>query len=66
MSAHSRATVAAQAAIGYTQYFTRVPAYLVVMHLTGATALWIAVLLYNLGLFVHPAPAPCSHQNQHS
>jgi hypothetical protein len=26
------------------------------MHLAGATALWIAVLRYNLGLFVRPAP----------
>jgi cytochrome c oxidase assembly protein subunit 15 len=48
--------IAAQAAIGYTQYFTRVPAALVAMHLAGATALWIAILRYNVGLFVHPAP----------
>jgi cytochrome c oxidase assembly protein subunit 15 len=48
--------IAAQAAIGYTQYFTRVPAALVAVHLAGATVLWIAVLRYNLGLFVHPAP----------
>jgi cytochrome c oxidase assembly protein subunit 15 len=50
--------IAAQAAIGYTQYFTRVPAGLVAAHLAGATVLWIAVLRYNLGLFVHPAPVP--------
>jgi cytochrome c oxidase assembly protein subunit 15 len=50
--------IAAQAAIGYTQYFTRVPAALVAMHLAGATVLWIAVLRYNLGLFVRPAPVP--------
>lgn len=50
--------MAAQAAVGYTQYFTRVPAALVAAHLAGATALWIAVLRYNLGLSVHPAPAP--------
>ena len=52
------AVIGVQAAIGYTQYFTRVPAVLVAMHLAGATALWIAILRYNLGLFVHPAPAP--------
>jgi cytochrome c oxidase assembly protein subunit 15 len=52
------AVIAAQAAIGYTQYFLRVPAALVALHLAGATALWIAVLRYNLGLFVRPAPAP--------
>jgi cytochrome c oxidase assembly protein subunit 15 len=50
--------IAAQAAIGYTQYFTRVPAGLVAAHLAGATVLWIAVLRYNLGLFIHPAPPP--------
>jgi cytochrome c oxidase assembly protein subunit 15 len=50
--------IAAQAAIGYTQYFTRVPSVLVAMHLAGATVLWITVLRYNLGLFAHPAPAP--------
>jgi cytochrome c oxidase assembly protein subunit 15 len=50
--------IAAQATIGYTQYFTRVPAGLVAAHLAGATVLWIAVLRYNLGLFVHPAPVP--------
>jgi cytochrome c oxidase assembly protein subunit 15 len=45
----------AQAAIGYTQYFTRVPALLVGFHVAGATALWIAVLAYYLGLFARPA-----------
>jgi heme a synthase len=52
------AVIAAQAAIGYTQYFTRVPAVLVGLHIAGATALWIVVLWYNLGLFERPAPAP--------
>jgi heme a synthase len=41
----------AQAAIGYTQYFTGVPVLLVGFHLVGATALWITVLGFHLGLF---------------
>ena len=47
----------AQAAVGYTQYFTNVPALLVGIHVTGATALWIAVLTFHLGLFAwRPEP----------
>ncbi|HEX6567829.1 MAG TPA: COX15/CtaA family protein [Acidimicrobiales bacterium] len=34
----------AQAAIGYWQYFTGVPALLVAFHVLGATLVWIAVL----------------------
>jgi heme a synthase len=41
----------AQAAVGYTQYFTDVPPLLVGIHVAGATAMWIAVLSYHLGLF---------------
>jgi cytochrome c oxidase assembly protein subunit 15 len=40
----------AQAAIGYTQYFTDVPALLVGFHIAGATAVWIATLWFHLGL----------------
>jgi cytochrome c oxidase assembly protein subunit 15 len=32
-----------QAAVGYTQYFTDVPVFLVGAHIIGATAFWIAV-----------------------
>lgn len=39
-----------QGAIGYLQYFTDVPAALVAIHIGGATALWIAVLRFRLGL----------------
>ena len=42
---------ASQAAVGYTQYFTDVPALLVGVHIAGATALWISVLTFHLGLF---------------
>jgi heme a synthase len=41
----------AQAAIGYTQYLTDVPALLVGLHIVGATTLWITVLSFHLGLF---------------
>ncbi len=49
----------AQAAIGYTQYFTGVPVLLVGIHIAGATAVWIAVLRFHLRRFtpVH-AEAP--------
>jgi cytochrome c oxidase assembly protein subunit 15 len=47
----------AQAAIGYIQYFNGTPALLVGFHIAGATALWVAVLWYYLGLFVRPVEA---------
>jgi cytochrome c oxidase assembly protein subunit 15 len=34
--------LAAQAVIGYTQYFTGLPAWLVLLHMTGACLTWIA------------------------
>jgi heme a synthase len=49
----------AQAAIGYWQYFTGVPALLVAFHVLGAALTWIAVLRVWLSLSVPvPAPAP--------
>jgi cytochrome c oxidase assembly protein subunit 15 len=51
------ATIVAQAAIGYAQYFTGVPALLVGIHLAGATAVWVAVLHFHLGLFERRPPA---------
>ena len=42
------AVVVAQAALGYVQYFTGVPALLVGFHIAGATAVWIAVLRLHL------------------
>jgi cytochrome c oxidase assembly protein subunit 15 len=44
------AVLVAQAAVGYAQYFTGVPALLVGIHIAGATAVWVAVLRFNLGL----------------
>lgn len=50
------AVLCAQGAVGYIQYFNNVPAALVAVHIGGATALWVAVVRYRLGL-VAPAAA---------
>ena len=42
------AVVVAQAAVGYVQYLTEVPALLVGVHIVGALAVWIAVVRLNL------------------
>ncbi|HEX3622426.1 MAG TPA: COX15/CtaA family protein [Acidimicrobiales bacterium] len=42
----------AQAALGYVQYFTGVPAVLVGFHIAGAAAVWIAVLRFHLAFSV--------------
>ena len=47
-----------QAAIGYIQYFNDIPALLVGLHIAGATALWVAVVWFYLGLFTRPAEEP--------
>jgi cytochrome c oxidase assembly protein subunit 15 len=44
------AILLAQAAVGYAQYFTGVPALLVGIHIAGATAVWVAALRFNLAL----------------
>ena len=46
------AVLVAQAAIGYVQYFTGVPAVLVGFHVAGATAVWVAVLRLHLAFSV--------------
>jgi cytochrome c oxidase assembly protein subunit 15 len=48
----------AQAAVGYVQYFTRLPALLVGVHVAGATAVWIGVLRLDLAAVAAPSPAP--------
>ncbi|HEV8628522.1 MAG TPA: COX15/CtaA family protein [Acidimicrobiia bacterium] len=52
------AVLCAQGAIGYIQYFTNVPAPLVAVHIAGATALWVAVLRFRLGLVSPTVTAP--------
>lgn len=44
------AVAIAQSALGYTQYLTGVPALLVGLHILGATAVWMAVLRWHIGL----------------
>jgi cytochrome c oxidase assembly protein subunit 15 len=48
-----------QAAVGYTQYFTGVPALLVGVHVLGAALVWTAVVRVYLSLS-EPAPAPAA------
>jgi cytochrome c oxidase assembly protein subunit 15 len=52
------AVLCAQGAVGYIQYFSNVPALLVAIHIGGATALWVAVLRFRLGLVTAPANVP--------
>jgi len=44
----------AQAAVGYTQYFTHLPPLLVELHVLGATSLVIGVTQFLLVLSGHP------------
>jgi cytochrome c oxidase assembly protein subunit 15 len=48
------AAIVVQGAIGYTQYFNGVPPSLVGLHVAGSVVVWIAVLMFELGMFVHP------------
>ena len=43
--------VVAQGAIGYIQYFNDIPAFLVGVHVAGATAVWAATMVLSLGMF---------------
>ena len=45
------AVLVAQAAVGYSQYLTGDPVLLVGIHITGATAVVVAMLAFNLGLY---------------
>ena len=50
----------AQAAIGYWQYFSGIPALLVAFHVLGATLVWIAVLRVWLSLHAPVAATPAA------
>jgi heme a synthase len=50
--------VVAQGALGYTQYFLGVPPALVLLHVAGALAVWVATVRFHLGLFAHPRTTP--------
>lgn len=52
------ATMAAQAAVGYTQYLNGDPVALVAVHVAGASLVVVAVLRFYFGLWEHPAPLP--------
>jgi cytochrome c oxidase assembly protein subunit 15 len=47
----------AQGAVGYTQYFTHLPALLVEVHVIGATVLVIGMIQFFLALTTHPREA---------
>jgi len=49
------AVLAAQAVVGYAQYFSHLPAWLVEIHILGATSLVIGTLQFVLTLTHHPA-----------
>lgn len=48
------ATILIQGAIGYIQYFTGVPPWLVLAHIAGSVAVFIAVLWFDLSLVARP------------
>lgn len=51
------AVMAVQGVIGYTQFFTHLPAVLVGIHVFGASMVWVAVLWFHHGLADHrPEP----------
>ena len=52
------AVLIAQAAVGYTQYFTHLPAALVEVHVVGATVLVVGTIQFLLALTQHPIEAP--------
>ena len=48
----------AQAAVGYTQYFTGVPELLVAVHVAGAVAVWLCVCRFAVAAASHAVVAP--------
>ncbi len=60
------AVMVVQGIIGYTQFFTHLPAVLVGIHVFGATMVWSTALWFHHGLSDHrpepadgPGPGPC-------
>jgi len=51
------AVLLAQGALGYTQYFTGVPALLVGFHIAGAIAVWMTVLWFHFNSAAPAVPA---------
>ena len=50
--------IVVQGTIGYIQYFTGVPPWLVVLHVLGSVLVWIAALRFDLGLVARPVEVP--------
>lgn len=55
-------TLVLQAAVGYTQYFTHLPALLVEVHVIGATVLVVGTVQFLLALTYHP-PEAAEHES---
>ncbi len=55
------ATIVVQGAIGYIQYFTGVPPWLVLAHIAGSVAVFIAVLWFDLSLVARPTEEHAPH-----
>ena len=58
---HARLLVGAiviQGAIGYVQYFTGVPPWLVILHVFGSVVIWVTVLGFHLSLRARPLESP--------
>jgi cytochrome c oxidase assembly protein subunit 15 len=51
-----------QAVVGYTQYFTHLPAALVELHVLGATVLTAGAVQFHLSLTGHPHEGPTAAQ----
>lgn len=47
-----------QGTVGYIQYFTGVPPWLVTLHVFGSVLVWIAALRFDLGLVARPVEVP--------
>jgi cytochrome c oxidase assembly protein subunit 15 len=63
------ASVVAQAAIGFAQYFSGIPVGLVALHIAGATVMWFFALRVWLALSERPpaaGPTAAEHGNPHA
>jgi cytochrome c oxidase assembly protein subunit 15 len=58
------ALILAQGGVGYAQYFSGVPAWLVGIHLAGAASVWAAVIWFNCGLVEARPKAPAAPTQQ--
>jgi cytochrome c oxidase assembly protein subunit 15 len=66
---HARLLVGAiivQGAIGYIQYFTGVPPWLVILHVFGSVVIWVTVLGFHLSLRARPLESPLDSSNEQS